>query len=99
MTSINYPAIFNSVCRNFIQDYELAAATPEALIDFAIDGLDHAEMRQLNSFLVELLDGRHSEAELRAMWRNTSADIDFPDGHHLRQFLELMKLRVACRLV
>lgn len=92
-------AVFNAVCRNFVQDYDLVAATREALIDFAINSISHAEPRQLNAFLAELLDGRHSDVELREMWWTKPADIHFPDGKHLRQFLALMKVRVARRLV
>ena len=91
-------AVFNAVCRNFIQDYDLVASSPEALIDFAITNLAADDLRSLHAFLVEVLRGRHSDDELQTLWWSTPADIHFPDGAQLREFLALMKARVARRL-
>lgn len=92
------PAVFNAVCRNFIQDFDLVASSPEALIDFAITNLSADDLNSLHAFLVEVLRGNHSDDELRTLWWSTPADIHFPNGLQLREFLELMKARVARRL-
>jgi hypothetical protein len=92
------PAVFNAVCRNFIQDFDLVASTPEALIDFAINNLATDDLRELHSFLVEVLRVHHSEDELQTLWWSTPAEIHFLDGSQLREFLALMKARIARRL-
>jgi len=93
------PASFNAVCRNFIQDLELIAGTPEGVIDFAIQDLDVNEMRELNGFLDELLGGIHTHEELQALWWSSPAEIHFRDGNKLLAFLALMQARIARSLV
>jgi hypothetical protein len=98
MTGIECPAVFKAVCRNIIQDYDLVAATPEDLVDFAIYDLGDAELGRLEWFLKDVLDGRYGDDELEALWSRTSAEIGFPEPGHLSLFLKLMLSRVARRL-
>jgi hypothetical protein len=93
------PAAFNSVCSNFVQDFDLVASTPEALIDFARNGLSADDLRKLHVFLADALSGRYSEDELQNLWWATPADIHFRDGKQLAECLALMKARIARLLV
>ncbi|MFN3746785.1 MAG: hypothetical protein ACK4TL_18950 [Hyphomicrobiaceae bacterium] len=61
------PVIFNAVCRDFIQDCDLVASTPEALIDFAITNLATDDLSSLHAFLVEALRGHRSDDELQTV--------------------------------
>jgi len=92
------PAVFNTVCRNFIQDLEFVSSSPEGTIDFATQNLQTEDLRELIGFLGELLGGRYTQDELQELWWSTPADIHFRDGKQLVAFLSLMKERVGRRL-
>ena len=92
------PAIFNLVCRKFIQDYDMVASTPEGLVERAIQDLSSAELRELAAFLGGLLSGKYSDDEIQQLWWSTPAEIHFSDSRQLERFLDLMKASVAGRL-
>lgn len=92
------PAAFKTVCRNFIQDYELVASTPEGLIDFAIGSLASRDIRVIHAFLDEVVSGSLSEQELQQLWLSTPAEIHLSDGKQVLAFLTLMKSRIARRI-
>jgi hypothetical protein len=68
----------------------------QSLAAAALRHWDDEDLRPVLAYLNELLNGRHSDAELHSVWSAQSPRYDFsPDGH--RVFFEELRRQIIAR--
>jgi hypothetical protein len=72
---MNIPIAFLKFTEFFHQDFDLFYSDEKSLIEDAIGNTPSDDLSSIRNFLDELLSGKYSEAELRSIWRDTTAEI------------------------
>jgi hypothetical protein len=89
--SVSAPEEFKKVCRNLVQDLDLVVSTPEELIQVALMGVEPQERPAIKGFLDELLSGRYSDDQLKAIWWSMPSDTVFHEGKGVVAFLTMLR--------
>jgi len=89
------PREFAQLLSRFHQDIGLQASNEEEVISFMLRGLDNAQKRTVRGFLDGLLARNPTGAELQRVWRDGDADWSLRDDDELRQFLTMIRDRLA----
>lgn len=65
--------------------------TLEGWISGTLDSFDSEGKEMLKAYLIELLSGRYSDADLAAIWRKTSPTYNFSPGGHRIFFAKVLE--------
>lgn len=79
----------------FHQDIDKTHPTIEAMAAFAVQGLTDAERTEISSFLDEVLSGKYTGGELKALWRRSEADVYFRDSKDVVALLTAMREKLS----
>lgn len=90
---------FSDFCTGLQQDFTLHGSEPLTWINGALDLIARERLQALREYVVELLAGDYSDAQLREIFRTTGTDTHFLEIHYPRHFLEMARDVIDGRLV
>lgn len=92
MIEMKIPEEFYTFCLGLHQDSSYVyGPEPEDWIRGALGLLRKENHGALGSFLVELLGGEHSDAELNEIYFSTDAEVSVRGPKGIREFLEMVR--------
>lgn len=93
--AISTPVSFLKVCRMFHQDVDKIYPSIEEMANYAVRIVPVADRTEVSQFIDHVLTGNYTNAELKALWRRSDADVYFREGEHVRLLLSFMKEKLA----
>jgi hypothetical protein len=79
---------FKKLCSYFFQDIGLTYPDPKDWIPFALRHVNETDKKEIKNFLDELFERKPENKELQSIWFSTDAEVSFPHGDDLRNFLK-----------
>lgn len=93
--SIDAPPAFIEICRRFHQDIGEVYSTLDDLAAYAVKGIKPADRATVAKFIDDLLSGKYTGGELKALFRRSPSEVYLEDSKHVVALLEAMRQKIG----